>query len=262
MRDKQCEVIRQELEELSLNDEFSVAAAGHLRGCADCREFQRQQLKLRQIVGSLDTVNAPADFDFRLRARLAADSERSGVRFWSFAVRGLATVAVLIVFGVGAAVVWQSSRHETTAGHTAQQGSPQEPQQGQAQQGQPQQGQPTRQVEPSGHGEQANAGLRNDTQDMVFSISRQNTGRPVVNRTGQRITSVDRSSVGANVYPIAQPTLDTAPVFEIEASLQSVKVSLDDGRGNARTISFPTVTFGSQRVLANGNQLTPKEVAW
>ncbi len=81
MREKQCEVIRRELEEVALNDEFSGAAAEHLRGCADCREFQRQQTKLRQIVGSLGTVNAPADFDFRLRARLAADSERSGSAF-------------------------------------------------------------------------------------------------------------------------------------------------------------------------------------
>jgi hypothetical protein len=61
---------------------------------------------------------------------------------------------------------------------------------------------------------------------------------------------------------LGQPTLDPAPVFQIDASLQSVTVSLDDGRGNERTISFPTVTFGSQRVLANGNQFAPKGVVW
>jgi hypothetical protein len=49
-------------------------------------------------------------------------------------------------------------------------------------------------------------------------------------------------------------------VFPIDASLQSLKFSLDDGRGNARTISVPTISFGSQRVLQNANQFAPKGV--
>ena len=262
MRDKKCEVIRRELEEQSLNDEFSVTAAEHLRGCTNCREFQRQQVKLRQIVGSLGTVDAPADFDFRLRARLAADSESSGIRYWSFAVRGLATVAVLVVFGVGAAIVWQSTRPETTVAHKPQQEQSQQAQQDQTQQGQPQQGQTaSRQDGPARNADHMHFSVRNDSL-VVDSVPRRNPGRSTANRSGQRITSVDRASLRAPVFPIAQPTVDTAPVFPIEASLQSVKVSLDDGRGNARTISFPTVTFGSQRVLATGNQLAPKEVVW
>src|ERR1044072_4683388 len=128
MRDKQCEEIRRELEEVALNEEFSGAAAEHMGGCVDCREFQRQQLKLRQIVGSLGVVSAPADFDFRLRARLAADSDKYGIRFWTCAVRGLATVAVLFVFELGGAIVWQSPRPETTAPHPP--ATPQQPQPG------------------------------------------------------------------------------------------------------------------------------------
>src|SRR5688572_32199860 len=77
MKDKRCELVRRELEELKLNEEFSAAAAEHLQTCSDCRDFQRQQTKLRQIVGSLGTVNAPADFDFRLRARLRSEEHTS-----------------------------------------------------------------------------------------------------------------------------------------------------------------------------------------
>jgi hypothetical protein len=259
MRDKKCEVIRRELEELSLNQQFSGAAAEHMRGCADCREFQRQQTKLRQIVGSLGTVDAPADFDFRLRARLAADSESSGIRYWSFAVRGLATVAVLVVFGVGAVIVWQSTRPATTVAHDQPQGQSQH---GPSQQAQVEQGHSAPpQDEPAQNVDQVKFGLHKESL-VVDSIPRRNSGRPNVNRPGQRITSVDRASLRANVYPVAQPTLDTATVFPIDTSLQSVKVSLDDGRGNARTISFPTVTFGSQRVQGTGNQIAPKEVVW
>src|SRR5690242_10806362 len=110
MKDTRCELIRRELEDLTLNEEFSAAAAEHLQTCADCREFQRQHTKLRQIVGSLGTVSAPADFDFRLRARLAADSPASSFRYWSFAVKGLATAAILVVFGVGVAVLLQREK--------------------------------------------------------------------------------------------------------------------------------------------------------
>src|ERR1043166_9657590 len=114
MKHTRCEPVRRELEESMLNDAFSATTAEHLRGCAECREFQREQTKLREIVGSLGTVNAPPDFDFRLRARLAADSQGAGFRYWSFAVKGLATAAILVVFGVGIAVVWQREKPESS----------------------------------------------------------------------------------------------------------------------------------------------------
>jgi hypothetical protein len=51
-----------------------------------------------------------------------------------------------------------------------------------------------------------------------------------------------------------------AAIFPIDASLQSLRLSIDDGQGNARTILVPTISFGSQRVLATGNHFAPKGV--
>ena len=68
MKERQCEVIRCELDELTLGDEGSTAVTQHLRECGECREFHQKQTRLRQIVGSLGPVEAPPDFDFRLRA--------------------------------------------------------------------------------------------------------------------------------------------------------------------------------------------------
>ncbi|HEU4795381.1 MAG TPA: hypothetical protein VFT02_07110 [Pyrinomonadaceae bacterium] len=252
MRDKQCEVVRRELDQSALNEEFGGAAAEHMRACADCREFQRQQMKLRQIIGSLGTVNAPADFDFRLRARLAADSGRSSFHYWSFAVRGLATAAVLVVFGVGAVMVWQRVQDEDPGVTTAhQQALPQRQQEPQLPQG-----------SASPKREEADRAGREDEPLVVINNPppRRNSGRQTVYKPKWQVVSVDRSSRGANVMRLAQPTVDPAPVFPIDASLQSVRVSLDDGQGNARTISFPTVTFGSQRAVATGNQLASKGV--
>lgn len=243
MKDKRCEPVRRELEELMLGDDFSAATSGHLQTCFDCREFQRQQLKLRQIVGSLGTVSAPADFDFRLRARLAADSEAPGFRFWTFTVKGLATAAVMVVFGVGAVMVWQRS-HEPLPATVAVTSEPTE--------------------EPIRHKE---------TDPVQYSIKERDTMPVVANNetpTGRKsnrrvasapkrtVSSIDFSSERANVVSNTRPAVNNAPVFPIEASLQSVKISLDDGRGNERTVSFPTVSFGSQRVLTTANQYSQK----
>src|SRR5689334_5943929 len=105
MRKNNCEVIRQELDELVLGETISAAAAEHLRECAECREFNEKQTRLRQIVGSLGTVSAPPDFDFRLRARLANDANGTAFHFWPLARRGLAFAAVLLVFVMGAIFV-------------------------------------------------------------------------------------------------------------------------------------------------------------
>jgi hypothetical protein len=242
MNDKRCEVFRRELEELMLNDESSAGAAEHLQTCADCREFERQQTKLRQIVGSLDTVSAPADFDFRLRARLAADSQKAAFRNWSFAMKGLATAGLLLVFGAGIIVVWQRARQEQApiANVPVPVSSPS-------------MGVKYVLNNPAPTNEVAPVVARNHT--PARKIERQ-----PASRQKRALAVADFSSQRANVISNARSALNSDTVFPIEASLQSVRVSLDDGRGNARIISFPPVSFGSQRVPATGNQLAPKGV--
>src|SRR5690348_10953873 len=101
MSKNNCEVIRQELDELMLGQTMSAAAVEHLRECIACREFNEKQTRLREIVGGLGTVSAPPDFDFRLRARLA-NSNGAAFHFLPVARRGLAFAAVLLVFVMGA----------------------------------------------------------------------------------------------------------------------------------------------------------------
>lgn len=246
MKDKHCGPVRRELEELPLNDDFSTATVEHLQTCGDCREFQRNQTKLRQIVGSLGTVNAPADFDFRLRARLAADSQEPSFRFRTFAVKGLATVAVLVVFGVGAVVVWQRTHEQAPVIAEA----------------------PPRAAEPSqpvAQNREAGSTANLPAPLPVVADNRPQPPRkieraPAANKAKRTVTAVDFSSERAPVVS-NEPAFYTTNEFRIEGSSQSLKVSLDDGRGNARTISFPSVSFGSQRVLTNANQFTPKG-AW
>src|SRR4029079_3968240 len=119
MRKNICEVIRRELDELMLDETCSTAAVDHLRECGACREFHEKQTKLRQIVGSLGTVAAPADFDFRLRARLANESSSAASSFGFLALaslqRGFATVVVLVVFAIGAYLVRNAFNRPATS---------------------------------------------------------------------------------------------------------------------------------------------------
>ena len=73
------------------------------------------------------------------------------------------------------------------------------------------------------------------------------------------MAAIDFSSQRAEVINGLEAVGSTT-VFPLDTSLQPFKILLDDGRGNARTISVPAISFGSQRVLRNANSFAPKDV--
>src|SRR5438876_2555785 len=85
-----CKSVRREIDEATLSQQLTREAIEHLRACAGCRRFHEEYHALRGLMASLETVTAPADFDFRLRARLAAEKERRTIAF-PFARVSLAT---------------------------------------------------------------------------------------------------------------------------------------------------------------------------
>jgi hypothetical protein len=244
MRKNNCKVIRRELDELMLGDAWSSAATEHLRGCASCREFHEQQTKLRQIVGSLGTVEAPADFDFRLRARLANSANSEPGIYWAIARRGLAVAAMVIVIATGAILVRNVMNQPATIDKVAQQSEvhPAVPSIA-----------ITRDVEEGNKPEQAVAGMTNKAQPGVRKSDR----RPQIDYRKRPMASVAISGTRADVIKASEP-MGVAAAFPIDTSIQSFTVSTDDGRGNAKTISVPTISFGSQRIMQNGNPFAPK----
>src|SRR6185369_399417 len=243
MSKNNCEVIRQELDELMLDETISARAVEHLRECAACREFNEKQTRLRQIVGSLGPVSAPPDFDFRLRARLA-NGNGTAFHFWPVARRGLAFAAVLLVFVMGAIVVRnvfnrpaEPAQVATTDQHSNTVPAP------------PPQVAPTvDQRHESGPVPQFTASDNRRSQTV-------RNERPA--RIKRPIVAEDFSSERAPLYKDREAT----GLFEVlpqDSSQQSYKFSFDDGRGNARTISVPTISFGSQRMLPTGSQYASK----
>ena len=62
---------RREIDESELNQRLTNQALSHLEVCSACRDFRAERASLRELVGSLEPVAAPGDFEMRLRARIA-----------------------------------------------------------------------------------------------------------------------------------------------------------------------------------------------
>lgn len=225
-----CNQVRFEIDEKDLNASLSAAAMEHLRHCDECREFQSKETKLRQMVGNLETVNAPADFDFRLRARLASEHtgssylSMSAVRVWR--MRSAAVAAMLVLFAATIYMIRQNQtvepvRNANRASNVAAPSTPDESPQ-------------------------------NDSQVAVVQSESPSAspGGPIGFRPRrQPVTQSKRQAVAVDFGSKPAPVVSANQTFSLEVAQPSFKVSLDDVNGSARTISVPAVSFGSRRVL-------------
>src|SRR5205085_11196100 len=67
-----CQQCRTEIDAHTPRAGLGAHAAAHVSVCAACRTFQSERVRLQSLIGELEPVGAPADFEFRLRARMAA----------------------------------------------------------------------------------------------------------------------------------------------------------------------------------------------
>lgn len=83
MREMNCKQYRTGIDDSDFAAGHEATRHGpHADGCAECRAYGDETTAVRGLVAGLARVDAPADFEFRLRARLnAADSARP--RAWS-----------------------------------------------------------------------------------------------------------------------------------------------------------------------------------
>ncbi len=250
MRNMNCRNIKSEIEEAGSAGFLSAAALSHLETCAACQTLSRQQNNLQAILSSLGTVEAPGDFDFRLRARLAGEKRMGAFSLpfgnLSFGLRSSAVAAILLLLGSAVLfLAFKSNPNTPVAG--AKNVLPTPVTSGPSV------------VNPAsgpGSGEIAKKPaidepkLINQSQRHVpkeSSIKREFAGV----RSGDRFGTRDLSQTGAPVLTRDQLAVSyPTAAFPINASYQSLKVSVDDSRGTSRTISLPSVSFGSQKTLS------------
>lgn len=253
MRNMNCRNIRREIEEADSADLLSAIAISHLKDCAACETLSRQHAKLLAIVSSLGTVAAPGDFDFRLRARLAGEKPRNArpLGNLSFALRSAAIAAMLLL--IGSAFIFVSFRarpnnpiagggeKQITSQPTAP-GSPANPI-----------------VVPASVGPEksqvAGAPKKNELDVMRKRRLSSELATHRSSDRNDRIVTRDTSGTGARVVKPGDQLAESYPTaaFPINAPYQSLKVSVDGARGTSRTISLPSVSFGSQRTLSQNS---------
>src|SRR2546423_3028783 len=111
MNTNECRSVRQEIDQSELGQRLSESSESHVIGCASCAAFRAERTRLRELVGSLQPVTAPADFDMRLRARIAREQDQPARPsiFRLFMSTPAIAVAGLIVMVVGG-LVWMNQR--------------------------------------------------------------------------------------------------------------------------------------------------------
>ena len=229
MRSLECRVTRQQIDELEIGERPSERATAHLSLCAGCRDFRAERNELRQLVGSLEPVVAPADFEMRLRARIAREQTPSRQEpFFARLIRTPALAAAALFVMVGGTLVWVAQRdiEPATPVVTVQQPSP---------------------AAPASHSPATTSG-GSDTTDTSPStdegVQTVSSGTPRKNRVGSRVRSQDSSVLAADSFRQSDQAYVNAPS-------KPVVFALEDARGTKRQISLPPVSFGSQSLVDN-----------
>ena len=240
MNSRECRVTRQEIEQSVLHERLSDPALTHIGSCVGCRDFHGERTRLRELVGSLEPVSAPGDFDMRLRARIAA--EQSGgarVSFWQrFVVSTPAMAVAAVLVMLTGSIVWlaQNQREQKPSVAASNSSSPE---------------QGLRPAE--GAADSKKTSPVNDSAtnlpDLLAKGPKSDVYRPTAGSksAGSRVAS-DFYAKGAESIRKGE---QRAGEVSLRAPVKPLVVSLEDEKGGKRRVSLPPVSFGSQRLVDN-----------
>lgn len=274
MRIINCRNVRREIEEAAPGDLLSSSVNDHLMNCVGCETLAREQAKLQQIVSSLGTIEAPGDFDFRLRARLAGEKPGTVQPFTmgslSFGLRSAAVAMLLLVASAFVFVSLRSHSSNPLAADTSKAGPVQNEKQPDKSGEAAKTSAPVATSDPNGPQLSVAVAGGNPVNSSDHSPAQRRSRPRQSELASQRgtngVVALDSSSTRAPVLTRDGQLVETYPssAFPIDAAYQSLKVSVDNGRGTSRTISLPTVSFGSKQSLSQSGPplLASARVAW
>ncbi len=251
-----CQTCRVEIEELEVGARLGESASAHVRVCPECGAFHDERQTLKRLVGSLGGVHAPPDFDFRLRARLAAAKTNGSQRapWLSFLASapaiGLAAAFALLVAGF---VIYRQMKPAPNAGALASDKAVEQPAQQIPVQSTNQQGSEVAQGTPSQN-------VKKDSQPVVVvdnpqrvsvkNNSRRNFTQQAVAKAPQIISNDSAALTAMQTTPEGRQPFNagTNAVVElpVRSASQPVRISLDGRDGARRTVTLEPVVFGSQ----------------
>jgi hypothetical protein len=245
MKWMECRATRREIDQVEGSERLSAQALRHIAACPACGVFQNERARLRELLTSLEPVTAPADFDFRLRARIAAQKESVGPRsfFSGFALSTPVIAVVAVVVVLGGSIVWMA-QHGINPSSTVASNPP----------GQGSQGNSTAIDNSAPPIKKANGpGSTSDTLTTGANTSADEPaylvrgGKPQFKGPGsaQPLHTRDLNAGSAPSIKQGQNTGDVS----VNAPVKPMVLSFQDDNGATRTFSLPPVSFGSQRLL-------------
>jgi hypothetical protein len=204
----------------------------HMVACRACQEFHAERTSLRELVGGLEPIIAPPDFDMRLRARIAA--EKYDKRRQPFFARLISTpaLAAAALFVIVAGSVYWISRRPVTPTVT-----------------------PTNQaVATNKADEKAPAATSQPVTREPTVPAAENTDVDVaVNNTNKGVHRTRGTRAGGSQDFLVQDAGGTRQTDSDQAYVPNrpVEFALQDERGKTRKISLPAVSFGAQNLVGS-----------
>ena len=245
-----CEAYRAAIEESAGRVAARGGALGaHLGECAACREFGREREALLGLLGGLASVAAPADFEFRLKARMARQrsADKSLLRRFRLAP-GLAAGAVAACLLAASALYLRAPQtaHEPVAARPAANASHTPPE---ADQPKP--------AEVADINHRAEVKVENDSvrppvrgEDRP-ALSVAAAGRRSSAPRSRRATREDTFGVraatvidGGDARQLAEAEAPRA--VALRTSPETLRVLLRDERGGSQVLPMRSVSFGAQ----------------
>jgi hypothetical protein len=286
-----CQKCKNEIEDRDLRREsLTSAAAAHVAACADCRVFGEERLALRRLVGGLEKVSAPADFDFRMRARMAAERDAvaaSRASWFNFSPAALSwALAGCLALVVSASLYLQQRWPDAPALPSAEQArvampAPQAsvaavmPERVQAAKDETRSSDSLNDETHSS--DAANREARSGVEAASLNISPSRRQRALPTRLAGRAgferelaqVQVEESNSAALLgstpqFASSNPARSESALIPVplDAPEGQLKVLLRDTSGGARTISVDSVSFGSRDVIRRpGATYTPASLS-
>ena len=252
MNRKECRSTRREIEQSELNQRLTDQALAHMESCLPCREFHDERVRLRELVGSLEPVVAPGDFDVRLRARIAAERQRTARRsfFTKFAVGTPAIAVVALLVMVVGAIVWFAQRGGNQPSAVASGPTSAREQTG-----------PVSPPSSTSTGLETASTGTDTSRDLTAAAPRGGDRNPFRTAGGRSMAS--RGAVGpANDLSLTGAEMIRQGEVSLSAPVKPLVVSMQDDRGTKRKISLPPVSFGSQRLVDNRFPVSSNSRSW
>lgn len=253
-----CKFYRREIDGAADGGVMSTSARAHATSCRACGDELRVRESLRALVGGLGKVEAPADFEFRLRARMAAskaDGERGrfGGARWLYS---FVPVAVAACFVVVSATLYFRQAAQTTPTVAAGPARSVEPDRIPPINGQNSNAEPVIKVGEIAKVNGTAADSPGTNKPSAHKLGARFTqAREVASRNERRADSVRRTLVSSVT---GAPVLTRIPV---KASAEPMRVILRDERGAERVVPMPSVSFGSQSFPARDATVRPSAAA-